>query len=541
MRRRTFLLGAATAGIAGTAGYYRSRIVETTAQVRYPGMQMGHAIRDAAGWPPPSGEQQAEVAILGSGVAGMTCAWKLAREGFHDFVLIQGPESGGNAAGGQRDELAYPLGAHYLPLPSRASTHVREMLSDFSILQRDPASARPYYDEALLVHAPQERLLRNGQWEDSLLPMHGLPESELAQHRGFLAFIEQLRTATGSDGRKVFSIPLVLSSHDPAWRALDSVTFKHWLTERGYTSPALHWYLNYCCRDDYGAEYDRVSAWAGLHYFASRDGHAANAADGAVLTWPDGLAPLLTQMRQSITARLGHERWLLPATAMQIKDSQTGLHVVCQQMDTEAPSSFTLRAKRIVCAMPLFVAQRLLPDIRAFGYDPAVHTPPHAPWLVSNFLMTSYPEEAPGESLAWDNVVYQGQALGYVVSTHQLLRVAPSPRTMFTAYHALSKQSADDARRWLAQASPEALRDEVSTDLMAAYGPEFWRHAAGLEITVRGHAMASPVCGSLSNPGLAALRDVDGKILFAHADLSGYSVFEEAAWWGVTAAERILG
>ena len=48
-------------------------------------------------------------------------------------------------------------------------------------------------------------------------------------------------------------------------------------------------------------------------------------------------------------------------------------------------------------------------------------------------------------------------------------------------------------------------------------------------------------CGSLSNAGLAALRDVDGQILFAHADLSGYSVFEEAAWWGVTAAARILG
>ena len=37
MRRRTFLLGAATAAAAGTAGYYRSRVVETTPDVRYPG------------------------------------------------------------------------------------------------------------------------------------------------------------------------------------------------------------------------------------------------------------------------------------------------------------------------------------------------------------------------------------------------------------------------------------------------------------------------------------------------------------------------
>jgi hypothetical protein len=33
-----------------------------------------------------------------------------------------------------------------------------------------------------------------------------------------------------------------------------------------------------------------------------------------------------------------------------------------------------------------------------------------------------------------------------------------------------------------------------------------------------------------------ALREHDGAILFAHADLSGFSVFEEAAWWGDRAA-----
>jgi hypothetical protein len=40
-----------------------------------------------------------------------------------------------------------------------------------------------------------------------------------------------------------------------------------------------------------------------------------------------------------------------------------------------------------------------------------------------------------------------------------------------------------------------------------------------------------------SNAGMKALREVDGPILFAHADLSGFSVFEEAAWWGYRAAE----
>lgn len=52
--------------------------------------------------------------------------------------------------------------------------------------------------------------------------------------------------------------------------------------------------------------------------------------------------------------------------------------------------------------------------------------------------------------------------------------------------------------------------------------------------------MATPDVGFLSRPGLLALRDVDGPILFAHADLSGMSLFEEASYWGVLAANRVL-
>jgi hypothetical protein len=62
-----------------------------------------------------------------------------------------------------------------------------------------------------------------------------------------------------------------------------------------------------------------------------------------------------------------------------------------------------------------------------------------------------------------------------------------------------------------------------------------------VELTLRGHGMAVPRPGLPRQPGLRdALRAVDGALLFAHADLSGYSVFEEAAWWGDVAARRIL-
>jgi hypothetical protein len=51
--------------------------------------------------------------------------------------------------------------------------------------------------------------------------------------------------------------------------------------------------------------------------------------------------------------------------------------------------------------------------------------------------------------------------------------------------------------------------------------------------------MAVPEPGFLSAGGRIALRESQGPLYFAHSDLSGLSVFEEAAWWGYRAAEKI--
>ncbi|NIG00747.1 hypothetical protein F3J18_36875, partial [Burkholderia sp. Ax-1720] len=42
----------------------------------------------------------------------------------------------------------------------------------------------------------------------------------------------------------------------------------------------------------------------------------------------------------------------------------------------------------------------------------------------------------------------------------------------------------------------------------------------------------TPEVGFLSRPGILALREADGPVVFAHSDLSGLSLFEEASYWG---------
>jgi hypothetical protein len=186
------------------------------------------------------------------------------------------------------------------------------------------------------------------------------------------------------------------------------------------------------------------------------------------------------------------------------------------------------------------VAARVVEDIVSYGFKAKEHAPVYAPWLVANFLMKAFPRELPASPLSWDNVVYQEPGLGYVVSTHQDIRVTPPAKTVFSAYVALSDRTPDAARKWMNSASPDELVELASADLKAAYGWKFAPCVERVDMTLRGHAMAVPVPGFRANAGMKALREADGAIVFAHADLSGFSVFEEAAWWGIEAARKVV-
>jgi hypothetical protein len=89
-------------------------------------------------------------------------------------------------------------------------------------------------------------------------------------------------------------------------------------------------------------------------------------------------------------------------------------------------------------------------------------------------------------------------------------------------------------------ASPDELVELASADLKEAYGWRFAPCVERVDITLRAHAMAAPLPGFRTNAGMHALREAEGPVLFAHADLSGFSVFEEAAWWGIRAAEKAM-
>jgi len=490
--------------------------------------RVGHRLRADIPAASPVSVVETDIAIIGGGAAGLSAGWKLRRSGFDNFQLFDLENAaGGNARGGVNAISAYPWGAHYVPIASMESKPLIELFTELNIVTGYDAQGLPIYDTLQICSDPQERLFIHGRWQEDIVPALGVPENERQQMKQFFDLTEKLRLARGADGKPLFAIPIEASSRDPQWLALDQQTIKDYLLTQGWDSPHLHWYVNYCCRDDYGTQYEEVSAWAGLHYFAARRGKAANVDPGAVVTWPQGNAYLTDHLASTIQDRI---RTNLLATRV----TRTAEGVEIDLFDTVTSEPRRLRAKAVILSVPQFVTQHIAPFLSE-GDIP--HGFSYAPWMVAAISLDRHPA-GPGVALAWDNVSYTGKSLGYVVATHQNLNMLQE-ETVISLYWPLSDLPPSEARRLAIGRSYDAWRDLIVEELEAMH-PGIRDHILNLDIWLWGHAMIRPVPGFIWGEARQRAAAPQPPIFRAHSDLSGISIFEEAQYRGVAAAEQAM-
>ena len=546
--RRHFLFSTASAALA-LAGC-RPGAEQPAAQGGFVGQnwERGHALRDATGGPAsksgtapqPTVTRRVHTLIAGGGVAGLAAARALRLKGHDDFALLELEDSaGGNARAGLLGGLPCPLGAHYLPVPGDRAPHVQHFLEELGLRQR--VAGRWVYDERHLCHSPQERLYFQGQWQPGLLPVDGVGASTLAQYRQFAHAVRRVQQASA------YAIPIPKWPLPLAQLELDAISMDAWLTAQRLTDPHLRWYLDYCCRDDYGAGLATVSAWAGLHYFASRHGFTAPGDDAAeaepVLTWPEGNGWLTARMATPLGERLKTGQ-----VVQRIEPTRNGVEVLALNTGTGQPERWL--ARRCVVALPILVAARVVVNAPAplqQALQNAATAVRYAPWVVTNLHLKHPLTDRGGAAPAWDNVVYQaggtGGSLGYVSATHQSLHPVPGA-TVLTHYRALGDDAA--ARQQVLTRPWTHWRDQILADLQAAH-PELASRVAEVAVARYGHAMVMPTPGLMNimatyrNAVFNGLLQQTSGIAFAHSDWAGYSVFEEAFTMGHLAAWRAPG
>ncbi|MBI2769176.1 MAG: FAD-dependent oxidoreductase [Burkholderiales bacterium] len=484
--------------------------------------ERGHLLRQPRSGSAPAPARKTQVVIAGGGIAGLAAARALRQRGIEDFVMLELEDAaGGNSRATRIAGIACPMGAHYLPVPGDDAPEVQALLEEMGLRRR--VAGRWEYDERHLCHSPQERLFFNGAWQDGLLPLQGVGAQTLAEYRCFSALVDAAQKAAR------FTIPLGKTAAARTHLAWDAITFIAWLDQEGLGDRHLRWYLDYCCRDDYGAGIATVSAWAGIHYFASRHGFhlpGEGAERDAVLTWPEGNAWLARRLAAPLGERLRAGR-----VVTRIAQGRSGVEVDAFNVATQGVERW--QAARCIVALPVFVAARVI-DTPPAVVQLAAQRLRYAPWLVGNVHLREPLADRPGPAPAWDNVLYGTRGLGYVDARHQSLDPTPGP-TVLTWYRPLGDEA--QGRQRLMDTPWQAWRDEMLGELAVPHA-DIAAKATRAEFTRYGHAMAMPVPGSLAAwAGAGALRA--GRLSFAHSDWAGYSIFEEAFTLGHEAGRQL--
>jgi glycine/D-amino acid oxidase-like deaminating enzyme len=492
LSRRRFLQSAALVGLSRKSG---RRIEGGFALESH---ELGHRIRDGCVEVRTRQQRRAPLVIVGGGIAGLSAGWRLLRRGFGDFVVLEMErEAGGNSRSGANGFTAYPWAAHYVPVPGPEATLARELFDDLGV------RVDGRWDERHLCHAPQERLFLHGRWQAGFEPQVGPTRRDRDQ----VARFEDLMAGHKASGG--FKVPMGEVAGSP----LDALSMRAWLDREGLDSKWLAWLVDYGCRDDYGALSADTSAWAGIHYFASRASEQVGP-----LTWPEGNAFITHRLLQ----RLG-DRVVTGQVVSRI--ARHGARWLVTTPDT------LWTADAVIFAAPSFLASRLVEGA------PAAPDFVYSPWITANLTLDRWPAER-GVPIAWDNVIVDSPSLGYVVATHQSLRTH-IPETVWTYYWALAHGDPRQQRQWLLDQDWATLSTRILDDLSRAH-PDIRDCVTRVDICRLGHAMIRPTPGFLSSPSRQALRRGLPHLFFANSDVSGLSLFEEAQARGVDAADRAI-
>ncbi len=540
------------------------------------GPRRGHTVRDTLRQAGQSAFQadrtkRCQVLVVGGGIAGLSAAYALRQAGMSDVALLELEDSpGGNSRGmsvGAGTPLPCPMGAHYLPLPGPQALEVRALLQEWGLVQpQGQGLGLTPLGETHLCHSPQERVYWQGAWFDGLMPpLAGREAAALNEQGQRLA-----QWMSGLSAQLGFAMPCARAPWTAEHANWEAQTFAQALDTLGIQHPVLRAHLDYCCHDDYGAGAAQVSAWAGVHYFASRHGFRWGGTTGpereerGVFTWPQGNGWLVQRFTEGLKGVL-HPR----SAAVRIRTQKHGvevdaLHWPLQASDASdaagaavAPERVRWQAERVILATPLFISQRLLEGEAELSQALAqsVSQMRWAPWLLTQLQLDAPLADRGGAPPSWDNILatpLQGSAasgpgspapaaqrlsLGYVDATHQSLSPMPGP-TVLTHYQALggnSLQELTQARRELLHQSATHWLRGVLREVSAPH-PDLRQRLQSATLVRHGHAMSVPVPGLRSLSAFQALGHAGNRVRLAHSDLAGYSVFEEACYWGMRAA-----
>ncbi|NJL13053.1 MAG: hypothetical protein HC913_08695 [Microscillaceae bacterium] len=245
--------------------------------------------------------------------------------------------------------------------------------------------------------------------------------------------------------------------------------------------PEIRRGIDYQMRDDYGAPAAKVSALAGLYYYASR---AWENDEYQIFSPPEGNYYFARQLLAHLPPAALHPAHLV----YQIEARKKGFAVLV--LDTNREACLEIETKAIVFAAPKYTLPYVFP-----ADAPLFRTVEYAPWAVVNLL---FPKDSLPDTAFWQNETLHpapSAYLGFVDSASQ--HQSPQKRVL-TAYFNFEPRQRPQLLKWAE--NPQTLVEEALREVAHYFdvsASELTRHTQAAFVNIMGHAMPIAAPGYL--------------------------------------------
>jgi len=423
-------------------------------------METGHKIMKAVSIPSTQ-TLQTETLIIGGGIAGLSAANALNS---NDFLLMEmDDELGGSSGAKTINGNLCSQGAHYdLSYPDNYGKDGLSLLEDMNVIGFDSLKSQfTFKDTQFLINEENQETCytRDG--------FHNSPIKSSVNKADFLSLISPY----------VGEMKMPTRLIDDKFKGLNNVTFFDFLDKYLIHDPQLISGIDYQMMDDYGANCSRISALAGIHYYACRDYYGGNKPE--LFSPPEGNYYFVKKLYDQLKPE-------------QVKSSSIIFHIerknnlyYSKYLNTQTNIVQTVVSKNIIYAGQKNALRFIYPQ-----YHQLFKATNYSAWVAINFELEN---EIKGP-LKWQNDMLgvNKNLMGFVNSGTQ--KSKDKVLTMYLCFNPKERIKMPEI-----MANPSLIVQEGVSFLNEYFNTRCEQNIKSAHVKVMGHAMPIPEKGYLFN------------------------------------------
>jgi len=479
-----------------------------------------------------------DVVIIGGGVSGLAAARRLAQANQHNILVLEKEDKlGGQSSSGELDGIRYARAAHFVESPHPRAAYIVDLYRELGIITGFDDNGWPVIADQHKLKQPYFGLFAENKWMPYSFPFQVADKKDIENFQTFYRDMYSWADWRDEDGNPAFCFPVSMTSPADDVRELDNITMADYLRKKRLKSTVLAWYVDNRLLNEYGTDATQTSAWAGIHYWAASKGgfediDPAGASRKSVLTWPEGNQFLINGLGRNLKP----EHVALDSLVVRVQNFKNLVEIT--YIDTKAMRFKTVRGRYVIYASPKQMVYKVMPELSAENRD-EFRLCEYVPWITSTMYLNRLPT-AGQKPPAWDNMPYgRGWSLGYISEAHVSRRPSsykgPTVLTFYGALHSNMRLE----RRELLEGGWDYWAKIILAEVEHMH-PGITHDIEQMDIYKWAHAMAVPKPGLIWGSKRKQMEKPLGRIHFAHSDIGGLSVFEEAAYHGIRAAQEVL-